>query len=59
MREGKGKRDRVVPIGERAIMWVNRYVHEVRPQLVMPPETVIELHAALDAEADEEAAARG
>ena len=40
-------------------MWVNRYVHEVRPQLVMPPETVIELHAALDAEADEEAAARG
>jgi integrase/recombinase XerD len=38
VRQGKGKRDRVVPIGERAVMWVNRYVHEVRPQLVMPPD---------------------
>ncbi len=38
VREGKGKRDRVVPIGERAVMWVNKYVHEVRQQLIMPPD---------------------
>ena len=30
---GKGKKDRVVPIGERAIEWVERYLTEVRPAL--------------------------
>jgi integrase/recombinase XerD len=34
IREGKGKRDRVVPIGARAIRWVERYLDCVRPQLV-------------------------
>lgn len=34
VREGKGRRDRVVPIGERAAAWVNRYLTEARPQLV-------------------------
>ena len=34
VREGKGKRDRVVPIGERALLWVEKYVAESRPQLV-------------------------
>jgi integrase/recombinase XerD len=38
VRLGKGKRDRVVPIGERAVRWINKYVHEVRLQLVMPPD---------------------
>lgn len=28
VREGKGRRDRVVPVGERACSWVNRYVDE-------------------------------
>lgn len=28
---GKGARDRVVPIGHRALAWVNRYLQEVRP----------------------------
>ena len=28
---GKGKKDRVVPIGERAIRWIAKYVDEVRP----------------------------
>jgi integrase/recombinase XerD len=28
-----------VPIGERAIAWVRRYVDEVRPSLVVPPDT--------------------
>ena len=29
IREGKGKRDRVVPIGERAIHWVTKYLEDV------------------------------
>ena len=29
--EGKGRKDRVVPIGERAIAWLARYRDEVRP----------------------------
>ena len=35
---GKGKKDRVVPIGERAVAWVDKYLREVRPQLVMEPD---------------------
>lgn len=35
VRQGKGKKDRVVPIGERALAWVNRYLEEVRPSLVL------------------------
>jgi integrase/recombinase XerD len=34
VREGKGKKDRLVPIGERAIRWTERYVDEVRPKLI-------------------------
>jgi integrase/recombinase XerD len=34
VREGKGRRDRVVPIGERALAWCDRYLLEARPQLV-------------------------
>jgi integrase/recombinase XerD len=32
IRRGKGGRDRVVPIGRRALHWVTRYVGEVRPR---------------------------
>lgn len=35
VRQGKGRKDRVVPIGERAQAWVLRYLEEVRPRLVM------------------------
>jgi integrase/recombinase XerD len=35
VREGKGKRDRVVPIGERAAAWVEKYLQEARPQLLI------------------------
>jgi integrase/recombinase XerD len=35
VREGKGKRDRVVPIGERAAAWVDKYLQEARPQLAL------------------------
>lgn len=31
VRLGKGKKDRVVPIGERALVWIERYLREVRP----------------------------
>ena len=33
VRQGKGARDRFVPIGERACHWVMRYFDEVRPEL--------------------------
>ncbi len=38
IRQGKGKRDRMVPIGERAIAWVDRYLSDVRPGIVVPPD---------------------
>jgi integrase/recombinase XerD len=38
VRHGKGRKDRMVPIGERAIRWVETYLREVRPGLVVPPD---------------------
>ena len=38
VRQGKGARDRVVPIGQRAIAWVRRYLDSARPLLVVPPD---------------------
>lgn len=35
IRQGKGRKDRVVPVGERALAWVNKYLDEVRPLLLM------------------------
>jgi integrase/recombinase XerD len=34
VREGKGRRDRVVPLGERAAAWVAKYLAEARPALM-------------------------
>lgn len=34
VRQGKGRKDRMVPLGERALAWVDRYLAEVRPNLV-------------------------
>ena len=34
VRLGKGGKDRVVPIGERACRWIERYLFEVRPELI-------------------------
>ncbi len=34
VREGKGAKDRVVPLGERAAAWVDKYLLESRPQLL-------------------------
>lgn len=38
VRQGKGKRDRTVPIGERALGWVRKYLDDVRPQFVVSPD---------------------
>ena len=35
VRDGKGRRDRVIPIGERACAWVERYLTDARPQLIV------------------------
>ncbi|MEQ1977371.1 site-specific tyrosine recombinase XerC [Xenorhabdus sp. SGI240] len=33
VRQGKGRKDRVVPVGERALSWLERYLAQVRPRL--------------------------
>jgi len=38
VREGKGKKDRMVPLGQRACTWINTYTDEVRPGLVVEPD---------------------
>lgn len=38
VRSGKGGHDRVVPIGERALLWVSRYLDDVRPRLAKDPD---------------------
>lgn len=38
IREGKGRRDRVVPLGERCQAWVEKYLADARPQLAVEPD---------------------
>ena len=38
VRQGKGNKDRYVPIGERAIAWLRKYIAEARPQLAIEPD---------------------
>ncbi|MEI7348179.1 tyrosine-type recombinase/integrase, partial [Dickeya chrysanthemi] len=45
--QGKGKKDRVIPIGRRALGWIAHYVREVRPQLLVNPHCPA-LFVALD-----------
>jgi integrase/recombinase XerD len=35
IRQGKGRKDRIVPIGERAIDWIGKYLSQVRLHLVV------------------------
>jgi len=35
IREGKGKKDRVIPIGDRALGWIQKYLVEVRSDFVV------------------------
>jgi integrase/recombinase XerD len=39
IRQGKGKKDRMVPIGQRAAQWVERYLRETRPRLCLDTRT--------------------
>ena len=38
IRQGKGKKDRSVPIGDRAAAWVQKYIREARPKLAVEPD---------------------
>jgi len=38
IREAKGRKDRIIPPGERAALWVRKYLDETRPQLVNEPD---------------------
>jgi len=40
VRQGKGKKDRMVPIGQRAINWIEKYLTEVRHRLLLDPNDV-------------------
>jgi len=35
IREGKGKKDRVVPIGARACAWIEKYLYTLRPRYLL------------------------
>jgi len=39
IRQGKGKKDRMVPVGQRAIQWLDRYMKEVRYRLSLDTRT--------------------
>ena len=36
VRQGKGRKDRMIPIGERALKWIEKYQSDVRPELSTP-----------------------
>src|SRR3990172_599953 len=38
VRQGKGKKDRLIPIGERALAWISKYLAEVRPRFAVEPD---------------------
>jgi integrase/recombinase XerD len=38
VRQGKGKKDRMIPTGARAAAWVRRYLADARPRLARAPD---------------------
>lgn len=36
--QGKGKKDRVVPVTQRALVWLRRYLDDVRPRFAVEPD---------------------
>jgi integrase/recombinase XerD len=49
VRQGKGKKDRMVPIGERAVAFIDKYLVEARPSFVVEPDdgTIFLTHEGL------------
>lgn len=45
--QGKGKKDRIIPVGVRALWWLQYYQRQVRPQLLVNPHCKA-LFVALD-----------
>ena len=39
VRQGKGHKDHMVPVGARAIAWLERYLKEARPRLCLDTRT--------------------
>ena len=40
IREGKNKKDRLIPLGDTAIKWVRKYLADVRPLLAQQPDNL-------------------
>jgi len=38
VRQGKGRKDRMVPIGEQALAWIEKYVTQTRPSFAAEPD---------------------
>jgi integrase/recombinase XerD len=38
IRQGKGKKDRIIPLGDRTALWVRKYLEDARPQLASEPD---------------------
>jgi integrase/recombinase XerD len=41
IRHGKGKKDRIIPLGDRTALWVGKYLETTRPQLAGEPDNHI------------------
>lgn len=41
IKEGKGRKDRIIPTGERAAAWLERYLFEIRPRWARPGEPTL------------------
>ena len=55
VRQGKGKKDRMIPMGERAFSWVRKYLDDARSSLALSPDdgTVFLRNAGLPFEANQ------
>ena len=38
IRQGKGKKDRIIPLGDCTALWVRKYLDDARPQLASEPD---------------------
>jgi integrase/recombinase XerD len=47
IRHGKGNRDRVIPIGSRALLWIERYMRDSRPSLCVEGSDSDPMHGPL------------